>query len=172
MPIRPCTCPTSARRSERFNWSRRSPVARARRQGRPRAGADVQSRTIRRFRRRCGTILARLLAGIADREAHQYPPLAAMVRMVVRGSIEGETRKTVCARTRGTIQARHCNAGRRDGEYSCARSGGPGCDCARIGTTSCRVRMASLCGKNSRVPEIGGKRRFQWTADVDPLDML
>ena len=69
---------------------------RSHRPRRQRAGAcwcKHSAPTIRRFRRRCSTILARLRGEeLPLREAHGYPPVAAMVRMVVRGKSEDQTR--------------------------------------------------------------------------------
>ena len=89
MPTRPCTCPTSAPPSGRFNWSRRwraGPAA-----GRRAAACWCRrsAPTIRPSRRPCGTTTRRLPpANCRSAQMLRYPPFASMIRLVVRGPVE------------------------------------------------------------------------------------
>ena len=175
MPTRRCTCPTFARRSGRFSSSRKSPAARA---AATRAAACWCRRSvpehpaIQAAVRHDFDAFARQELPI--REAHRYPPVAAMVRLVVRGK-----RKNIrafaehfgiswsCKKAPAGVRADLACSGRRRGRSQIPRA-------IPFSHANAQHRWRTTCdwpfsraSDGLQVPD-----DMIWTVDVDPLDML
>ena len=175
MPTRPCTCPTSARPSGRFNLVTQVAGRTGRGERRPGAGADVQSRSSGHPRGGAARLRGVCREELPIRQMLRYPPFAAMIRLVVpaefrwskpkrwrKPSAIGCVHRWVTSRQRPV-----CSAQRRAGPFAKLRGHyryhlqlqGPD------GEALCAlVRKAT---ERSETME-----NLLWAADVDPLEML